>query len=264
MSTIKDPLVSPPPEEVPLRNAPLVRVIAQVRFPLITAIAQQDYVAPFQNAVRDEYPILRQEQTQNFFLGPSGASQVQGQPAWRFSNAKGDWRASLTPDFVALETTAYTSRADFVARFRKVLAALAEHIKPAQVDRLGVRYIDRVTGESLRNIANLVRPEIRGLAGSDASAHLMHGLTEAMFGEGGIRVLGRWGLMPPNATVDPAAVEPIPEASWLLDLDMFSVEPYPFDVERIAAESHRFAERIYTFFRWAVTDEFLKHYGAEK
>jgi uncharacterized protein (TIGR04255 family) len=36
-----------------------------------------------------------------------------------------------------------------------------------------------------------------------------------------------------------------------------------FDVEELLNEAQRFAERIYTFFRWAVTDEFLQHFGGE-
>jgi hypothetical protein len=38
MAVIDDPLVAPPPTEVPLTNTPLVRVIAQVRFPLVVAV----------------------------------------------------------------------------------------------------------------------------------------------------------------------------------------------------------------------------------
>jgi hypothetical protein len=31
----------------------------------------------------------------------------------------------------------------------------------------------------------------------------------------------------------------------------------------IVADARRYAERLYTFFRWAVTAEFLKRYGGE-
>ncbi len=41
------------------------------------------------------------------------------------------------------------------------------------------------------------------------------------------------------------------------------VKPFPFNVDRIAADARHFAERIYTFFRWVVTDEFLRTYGGE-
>ena len=75
------------------------------------------------------------------------------------------------------------------------------------------------------------------------------------------RVLARWGCLPPGATVDPSAIEPAKEKSWILDLDMFSTTPVPFAVDRVVAEAQRYAERIYTVFRWAVTDDFLARYG---
>ena len=50
---------------------------------------------------------------------------------------------------------------------------------------------------------------------------------------------------------------------FILDLDMFSSAPMPFAVDRVVAEAQRYAERIYTIFRWAVTKDFLVRYGAK-
>ena len=82
-----------------------------------------------------------------------------------------------------------------------------------------------------------------------------------MFAVEDAQILARWGCLPSGATVDPAAVEPVTEKSWILDLDMFTTEPSPFQVDRVVARARGFAERIYTVFRWAVTDEFLVRYG---
>jgi uncharacterized protein (TIGR04255 family) len=70
--------------------------------------------------------------------------------------------------------------------------------------------------------------------------------------------------MPPNATIDPAAIEPLDEPSWVLDIDMFSTAPLSFDVETLTGEARRYAERIYTVFRWAVTDVFLERFGGQR
>ncbi|MFO5473256.1 MAG: TIGR04255 family protein, partial [Dolichospermum sp.] len=77
------------------------------------------------------------------------------------------------------------------------------------------------------------------------------------------QIIARWGLIPPNGTFDPDAIEPVDEPSWILDLDMSLSKQRDFDVEELLNEAQRFAERIYTFFRWAVTDEFLQHFGGE-
>jgi uncharacterized protein (TIGR04255 family) len=261
MSAIADPLVDPPPAEVPLSDAPLVRVIAQVRFPEILAVEQRDFVAPLQEALRPTYPVLRQEQIQGFLLSPSGMATAKPQIAWRFGDVDGHWRVSLTSEFLALETTRYSSRSDFFGRLRAVVDALDEHMGPKLIDRLGVRYIDRITGAAVDDIARLVRAEVRGIAGTAAAAHAEHAISESLFELPDTRVLARWGRLPAGVTLDPAAIEPVPEKSWILDLDMFSVRPMPFAVERIVADAQRFAERVYTIFRWAVTDDFLRRYG---
>ncbi len=258
-----DPLVAPPPSEVPLKDAPLVRVIAQLRFPEILSVEQRDFVAPFQEAIRSIYPVLRQEQTQGILLAPGILAPAKPQTAWRFADTEGHWRVSLAPDFLALETTKYVSRSDFFGRLNAVAQALNEHIDPAQVDRLGVRYIDRITGGAVDNIATLIRPEVRGITGTIAATHAAHALSETLFALEDARVLARWGFLPAGATVDPAAIEPSTDKSWLLDLDMFSAAPMPFVVDQVVEHAQRYAERIYTIFRWAVTDEFLVRYGGK-
>ncbi|PKN56513.1 MAG: TIGR04255 family protein [Deltaproteobacteria bacterium HGW-Deltaproteobacteria-14] len=257
-----DPFVASPPSEIPLRDAPLVRVIAQVRFPEILSLGQRDFVAPFQEALRSTYPVLREEQAHGFRLEPAGLVPATPLTAWRFADVDGSWRVSLTPAFVALETTRYTSRTDFFERLGVVLEALAEHVGPKQADRLGVRYIDRITGASVGDIAGLVRAEVLGITGTLAATHAAFALSESVFELPDAQLVARWGVLPPGATVDPAAIEPASEQSWILDLDMFSASPMPFSPEHLIAEGRRFAERIYTVFRWAVTDEFLARYGA--
>lgn len=261
MSTlIEDPLVDPPPAEVPLADAPLVRVIAQVRFPEVLSIEQRDFVAPFQEAIRAVYPVLRQEQTQSALFSQLGITPARPQTAWRFGDLEGHWRVSLAPDFLALETTKYTSRSDFFTRLHAVIVALDEHVEPKLLDRLGVRYIDRITGTAVDDIAKLVRTEVRGITGTTVASHATHTLSETMFELDDACIVARWGHLPPGVTVDPAAIEPAPEKSWILDLDMFSASPAPFAVDRIVEDARRYAERLYTFFRWAVTDDFLRRY----
>lgn len=238
-------------------------MIAQLRFPEILSVEQRDFVASFQEAIRSIYPILRQEQTPGILLGPSGVLPAKPQLAWRFTDTSGNWRVSLTPEFLALETTKYSSRADFFGRLRQLAQELDEHIGPAQLDRLGVRYIDRITRDAVDDVKELVRPEVRGITGTVAAMHALHALSESMFEIGDARVLARWGCLPPGATVDLAAIEPAPEKSWILDLDMFSSAPKPFVVDEVIAEAQRYAERVYTIFRWAVTDKFLTRYGGK-
>jgi uncharacterized protein (TIGR04255 family) len=263
MSAIVNPLEAPPPAEVPLQAAPLVRVIAQLRFPEILSVGQREFVAPFQEATRGTYAVLRQEQTQGILFGPGGIAPVKPKIAWRFTDTTGDWRVSLTSEFLALETTRYVSRSDFFSRLQFLTEAVIEHIGPSQLDRLGVRYIDRITGPEVDAIASLVRPEVRGIVGTSIATQAVHTISESLFELTDARMLARWGCLPPGQTVDPAAIEPAAVKSWILDLDMFSVAPMPFGVDQVISEAQRYAERIYALFRWAVTDEFLIRFGGK-
>jgi len=88
----------------------------------------------------------------------------------------------------------------------------------------------------------------------------VHAVSDTLFQTEGAQVRTRWGSLPAGTTIDPG-IEPAREPSFILDLDMFSTAPMPFDVVQVVTEAERFAERLYTIFRWAVTDRFLARYG---
>lgn len=260
-----NPLTAPPPKEVPLKDAPLIRVIAQVRFPPILSIEKKDFVGSFQEAIREKYPILQPEQTQTFVFGPQGAVQPTLQLTWRFIDAADSWRVSLAPDFMALETTAYLSRRDFLERLENVLIALKKSFDPQIIERFGLRYVDRLVGQDLQDISLLVKPEILGMMAAEFRGDIHQAINESLFviPKTEEQILARWGLMPASVTFDPNAIEPIAETSWILDLDMSLSKNRGFSIEALMSEGQRFAERIYTFFRWAVEDEFLRHFGGQ-
>lgn len=260
-----NPLIAKPPKEVPLKAAPLVRVIAQVRFPPILSIQERSFVGHFQEAIREKYPILQPEQTRGLIFSPQGLMQTEPQVIWRFADADGNWRLSLASDFISLETVAYSSRSDFLERLENVLLALDIHIKPQIVERFGLRYIDRLLSQEMKDISKLVRPEIAGILGTEVGQNVHQTINESLFNipEGQEQIIARWGLLPANATIDPAAVEPVGEPSWVLDIDMSLSTQRPFSVEGLVSEGQRFAERIYTVFRWVVNDDFLRRFGGE-
>jgi uncharacterized protein (TIGR04255 family) len=262
---IKNPLIDTPPPEVPLKNAPLVRVIAQVRFPPILSIEKQEFVGSFQEAIRDKYPILQPERTQSFIFDPQGNVQNLAQVAWRFVDITGNWRVSLSPNFVALETTAYSNRNNFLERLENILTALNENFNPNIIERFGLRYVDRLVGQDLTDISLLIKPEIAGIAIADFRDDIRQTINESLFilpDESG-QILARWGLISAGATFDPGAIEPIDESSWILDLDMSLSKNRKFNIAVLMEEAKQFSERLYTFFRWAVQDEFLRRFGGE-
>ena len=88
-STLPRPLLAPPPE-IPLPQAPLVRVLTQIKFPTILSIGTNDSeVAAFQEKIRSVYPILEREQGFTLVVGsPSAPPEVRPGVIWKFRDRK--------------------------------------------------------------------------------------------------------------------------------------------------------------------------------
>ena len=258
------PFTGKPPKEVPLKRAPLVHVIAQVRFPLLLTVTDPASVAPFQDLIRSAYPVADNEVVQRLVMSataPQEAVKSTAESIWRFQDRNKQWRASLAPNFLALETTRYTSRKDFIARIIFLVAALERTLNPQITTRVGLRYIDRIEGDAVDKIPDLIRPEILGSYTLFAPA-LRHILAYAEFAtEEGATLGARWGMLPADGTIDPNVLEPIPSKSWILDLDMYSGDQSNFSAAALELQLESFAQRIYAVFRFMVTEQFLDHYG---
>jgi len=254
----------PPIPSVPLPGSPLSFVVAQVRFPLVASIADQSFIGPFQERIRTTYSDLRREEERQVLVGPAGVQSQQPGVVWRFTDDDDQWEVALAPEFLALATSNYTNRADFMGRLGILLEVLHAWIEPRKVRRLGVRYIDRIGEDHLGSIAQLVRPEVLGpmAVGESPDATLQHSLTDCQYefpDETALRA--RWGFLPPKATFDPA-IDAVDTNSWVLDLDASHGER-PFEPVAIQNQVQLFSDRIYRYFRWATTDHFLTAFGAD-
>lgn len=263
------PLTVVGPTEVPLPNGPLKSVIAQVRFPPILSILKDDTVARFQELLRSEYPHLRKDSINNVEIGQDLSPNVSTTIVWRLTDQSQStkWQISLGTDFVALETSEYRNRDDFLDRLSTVLTSVESCFTPAEAQRLGLRYIDRLEDEAVLNVGTLIQSGVLGILqpSTDVTDTLRkattHLVSQAQFEAKEGAIQGRWGILPPNATYDPDLLQPIPGASWVLDLDMFSKRALPFEVDDLVNMTSSFAKRIYSVFRLMITDEFLKFYG---
>ena len=254
-------------EEIPLSSAPLIAVVSQIRFPPIASITHEEFIGSFQEQIRRDFPVLRKEREVSVVLSPDGVGPA-GEPTtvWRFSDRphEPEWTVSLAPSFIALDTSKYESRANFLKRLRSLLVALGNTIAPSTCDRIGVRYVDRVLlDESNNNLADLVRPEVLGVTTVDpgGEANLSYSVSDTEFRVGEATLHGRWGMVPPGVQMDPLHGMATDSPSWILDLDMYSSDYMEFDVDLLISASEHFAECIYRFFRWATRPDLLHRYG---
>ena len=230
------PLQGLPPREIALPRAPLVSVIAQVRFPTLLAVRNADRIIGFQDLIRAQYPHLERQDIPTIFIGAGVPSAPIGEPTvhWRFTDETGNWRwrITLSQDFVALETRAYESRKSFLGHLEAVIRALEDTLAPSHMIRFGIRYIDQIKGEPMSRIATLLRGEVMGVAcslGTDAKQLVTEIVVAAEPGE----LLARWGKLSPGMTVDPNLAPPIQEESWLIDLDVSKAGPFPFTTKTV-------------------------------
>lgn len=264
---VDNPFAGEAVEEVQLLRAPLVRVVAQVRFPKILSLATEIGVSEIQAELRQRYPILRQEHTVGILITPSGVSQggQETETVWHLQSKTGDWTVSLGSSFVALDTTAYTSRADFCDRLDAVLDVIVRVVDPVVVERIGLRYTDRLADPAeLASLPELVRPEILGgyaIALPDG-VNLEHTLCESLYAFDAGNLMARWGVLPPGAVFD-VGVPAVARRSWILDLDVFKEGRTDFDVSDLSTMTRRFADQAYRFFRWAVTEKLLRQAGGD-
>lgn len=256
-----NPFPRDPAPEVPLPEAPLVRVVTQLRFAPIASLTLMEFIAPFQEALRPSYPTMVEQRGVHFTLGAEGLAQTMGDRQWRLSSENDEWIVVLGPSFVSLETTRYGSRSDFVDRITRIAGALRSVVGDVQVDRLGVRYTDRLTGvRATTMLPQLVRPEVLGLAGMLEGAEVRAAVTQAEFQLADESTMTtRWGLLPPGSTLTPD-VEAVEETSWVLDIDSAATQ-LRLSEEVVREVAEQLCIHAYDFFRWVVTDEFIRVHG---
>ncbi|SDH33591.1 TIGR04255 family protein [Sinosporangium album] len=257
------PFGTEPVEEIDLRRAPLDRVLAQVRFPSLTKLQGSDAISPFAQRVTADFPFFEELRQTVFQFTPSGvATEPTDQRVWLLRSIDERWTVTVTASTVSLETTAYRSRTEFAERFGNVIGAFAEIMNPPRVERLGIRYINRLAGQYwLAELPKLVQPEVLGglAVPLEGSSTLRVSLTETVFQNDARGIQAKWGVLPKDTFVDPS-LPPIADVSWILDLDSFSQRQREFDVDELSDELRDLAAQAYRMFRWAVKDEFIERF----
>lgn len=263
------PFDDPAPGNVPLSEAPLVRVLTQVKFPQLSQfMSDEDQVARrFAALVAEDYPLFEEGVEQVFMLTPSGVSPQQGgTKLWKLRAADASWQVSFAQTFVALETTAYGRRGEFAERFERVWEAFRSVARPPFIERVGIRYTNRIDRpEVLEKLNEFVRPEVAGVLGVPmTTGRLERTVSETLYAfDDGSEFQARCARLPAGVSLDPT----IPAASgqsWVLDLDSFHAwSPGSHNGDDIGEELLSLGLRCYQFFRWATKPIFLTEFGGE-
>jgi uncharacterized protein (TIGR04255 family) len=242
------------PEEIHLESAPLIRVLAQVRYSSMPELVEESCERQLADVLASDYAV--RGQVQGVVFGLPGTTAPAQELYRTFEDTVGHWKVTVAPEFVALETDAYESRSDFVDRWRVVLDALAKVRRPPKVTRIGIRYTDRISDP--QGLNELVNPALMGflpelLNPNDLENQILQSLIKAP--DGTSRVQVRSLCLPPNVLFDPT-IPAVATPSWVLDIDAFNERPGSFDEGALTDRTRTLAEHAYQVFYWAVTEQF--------
>jgi uncharacterized protein (TIGR04255 family) len=175
-----------------LKNPPVYLTVAQVRFNSILKLA--DFVPAIQESFRKAaYPDYVPHVAVSLKLDMEGG-QVTPTPAHQqkhvLGNAAKTHSFTLDTNALTLYSTEYGQFESFSEEFLKGLARLHEVVGLAFIDRVGLRYLDRVVPLEGEELAQYLVAEALGLT-ARLDGTLVHSLCETRTDQDGIKLISR-------------------------------------------------------------------------
>lgn len=253
------------PSDIPalLSEAPLARVLVQVRWPELSNFDLENVAVTMARRLSDTFPLKRRDSEVQLVFTPAGPQQQANGFVHRLTSAAGDWAISVGESFIALETSAYQGHDDFIDRLRSALEALVESAKIPVVARIGYRYTNRITGaDDLARLSERFKPSVLGGVGdAPEGSALVHSITESVYRLDTASLLVRSAQVGENESIDPT-LAPVSEKSWILDLDAYDESPrVGFTVDAVCERAKELATIASAQFHAVTTAEFTKRYA---
>lgn len=150
---------------------PLVEVVFQAQFNSLLEI-EQELPVRFHTAVRDQFPVFNLSSFVEIPVGPvQGPASPSAMRHYEMGSVDGRWKIALTSTFLALATTVYDSWDEFRKNAHFALDGFFGSYRPAFFSRVGLRYRDLISRDSLglKDVPwrDLISPHISGVLGAD-------------------------------------------------------------------------------------------------
>ena len=186
-------------------------------------------------------------------FGPTGAAQPSVQVTsrgWRFSSPDDAEMFTILPNVAFVQVRSYARWSESLKpHVEALLTALSTCCRPAVVQRLGLRYINRLTGvegEGPQSWAERITPAFRGpLADPVVGPKLRGAHQQLQFAlEPGVGVLINHGLVP-----DPTDNT----FGYLIDLDVFDDSSTQFEQQGLVVRAQRMNRTANNLFQLMLT-----------
>jgi len=202
----------------------------------------------------------------SYAITPEGIQPTAGGMVYQWQSIDSRWHVSFGRRFISLFCTQYEDYEEFSQRLSTVVDALAKAIRVPLVERVGIRYVNRISDPRLvDNLLAYVRPEVLGYSALIAEfpeVRLVSSANQAKYAVGDLALQVRTGVVPPGETVDPS-VRPLEVESWVMDLDAAAENVTPFDADGIVAQASKLSDVAYDFFKLVTTEGFVREFGGE-
>jgi uncharacterized protein (TIGR04255 family) len=257
------PLDLPELDETRLAVSPLVVVICQIRFEQKLVVSDGDTGLKIHEHLGGQdgyYPLIEPLQTRAaqieispYGIAPNLSAGIQ-MNGWRLKSKDSAWTITALPDSASLETTDYGEwSGDFDVRFRALLDAIVQYVKPSTESRIGLRYVNKIPAEQRREPrewATVLAPEIVPILANDFwSSGLRNAQSQYEFElENGAGCLMRHGFSyDQSSQLD----------GYMLDFDIFRQGTQRFNVEKIAEVLDYFHKAALAVFQKSLTPDYL-------
>jgi uncharacterized protein (TIGR04255 family) len=235
-----------------LPRAPLRVAVAQVRYAPVYAVEKREKVADFEARLADGYIAEPQQVPQGIAI-QFGASASVAPPfpapeaIWPFIDRDRGFRISVSSSSLALESLeGYDDFPAFLSEVRSLVEAFHEVFSPKEQHRVGLRYVNHIEDDRLKereSLVNFVNPELLTPVGGAAGFDVLRTFGEAHFNEEFGTFVLRHGL--------------IDDTTYLLDFDYFAEERGAFKVDESCSTLESFHTLIERFFVWAISPRYL-------
>lgn len=261
-----------------LRNAPLVHALAQVAFTPVLSIAE--CIPAIQRLlIQQGFPRFAESANPEVALTPGQPASASLKRRWDFIDRDQHWGIVLTESSLVLQTSKYPTIEPFLDRLRNAVDSIADTIRPALVERLGIRYIDLVRPDPGESFGQYVHSGLLGFPFRDSpqlGAQLRGFQTQSVAGTDVGALAIRSYLLPPNHFVPPD-LQPTylayrqsdkdTQPALALDFDHFSIfrgsggGSFDFDERAIIAHVTRLHSTVRAAFDAIALPHAMKRWG---
>ncbi len=250
-----------------LRHAPLIYVVAQVRFSAIVAI--EKYVPEIQEKLRHKgFPRFLKGQVHEIALQLDGAPKFSATDRFEFQDKDASLGIVLQSNSVAVHTNRYSNYETFEEHIKTALMAVNRVLGISLAERVGLRYVNLIrlkSNEAWREYLH------EGLLGLDpASVGVESWISNSQFlgmtavGQLAVRCSRSGQPFPPDLLSSSLAYSlelAKEEIVTTLDFDHFIEQSTEFKVSKAISTLEQLHESLDKVFMAAVTSDALAKWG---